>query len=81
MSHSIRLKVCKLPMFLQWICIQERKGAGLGLDQVILASVFLCILCGLQEGSGVGRELLELVMVTCLEPALTKVREKLLDWG
>jgi hypothetical protein len=36
---------------------------------------------GRQEGSGVGRKRLELVMVTCLAPALTKVREKLLDWG
>ncbi len=92
-SHSIRLKVCKLPMLLQWICIQEGKGAGLGLDQGILASVFLCILCvtvcrsqkgvgsGRQEGSGVGKERLELVMVTCSAPALTKVREKRLDWG
>ncbi len=34
-----------------------------------------------QEGSGVGRERLELVMVTCSAPVLTKVREKLLDWG
>ncbi len=35
MSHSIRLKVFKLPMLLQWICIQEGMGAGLGLDQGI----------------------------------------------
>ncbi len=31
--------------------------------------------------SGLWRELLELVMVTCSAPALTKVREKRLDWG